>query len=117
MLKVLRLSTSTLPFRSNSTAARRGQRQPPEMILLGHLAELLMLHDLEHPEGDRQRREENGNDVLKPGEPHGEAAAVLRHHYGCCRHIRLSAVRSPQSAVRMFRMKPDRGLRDAGTES
>ena len=35
-------------------AARRRQRQPPQVVVLGHLAELFVLRDLEDPEPDRR---------------------------------------------------------------
>ena len=64
-------------------AARRRQRQPPEMILLGHLRELLVLRDLEHPERHGEHGEQHGDDELERRQPHRQAAAVFRHHHGC----------------------------------
>ena len=88
-------------------AAWRGQRQPPKMIFLGHLPELLVLHDLEHPERHCQRREEDGDDVLERRQPHRQAAAVLRHHHRCCRHIRRGPVASSQLPVASSQVEED----------
>ena len=63
-------------------AARRRQRQPPHVVVLRHLPELLVRGDLEHPERDRERREENRNDVLNDGEPLRQAAAIVRSYGG-----------------------------------
>ena len=49
-----RFSTSTLRSRSNTTPARRPQRQRPLMVVLRHLLELRVLHDLQHPEAHRR---------------------------------------------------------------
>ena len=37
-------------------AARRAQRERPLVVVLGHLLELRVLHDLQHPEADGQHR-------------------------------------------------------------
>jgi hypothetical protein len=45
--------------------ARRSEGKRPLMVVLGHLLELRVLHHLQHPEADRQHREQDGDDVLQ----------------------------------------------------
>jgi hypothetical protein len=58
----------------------RRQRQLPHVVLFRHLPEFLVLRDLEHPERDRQRGEQDGDDVLQRRQPHRKAAAIVGHH-------------------------------------
>ena len=66
-------------------AARRRQRQSAEMVFFGHLAELLVLGDLENPESDRQRRKRHRDDVLQHRQPRRQAAAIVGQEVG--RHV------------------------------
>ncbi len=61
-------------------AARRAQRQRPLVIVLGHLLELRVLHDLQHPEADGQHREHHDHDVLQDRQPDGDLAAIFNSH-------------------------------------
>ena len=54
MLNEVRFSTTTRPWRSKMTP-RGAQRQRPLMVVLGHLAELVVLRDLEEPEPAHQQ--------------------------------------------------------------
>ena len=65
MLNEWRFSTSTFAVAVEHDAARRAQRERPLMVVLRHLLELRVLHDLEHPEADRQHREHADDDVLQ----------------------------------------------------
>ena len=58
-------------------AARRAQGQRALMVVLGHLFELRVLRDLQHPETDREDREESRDDVLKDRQPGDDAAAIF----------------------------------------
>ena len=71
-----------LPVPVEQHATRRRQRQPPHVVVLRHLPELLVRGDLEHPERDRQRGEDNRDNVLNHGEPLRQAAAIVRSYGG-----------------------------------
>src|SRR5262245_24614034 len=58
-------------------AARRTQRERPLMIVLGHLLELLVLHDLQHPEAHRENGEQPDHQVLEDGQPGADTAALF----------------------------------------
>ena len=68
-------------------AARRRQGQAADVVVLRHLAEPLVLGDLENPEPHRQRRKGDGDQILQHGQPQRQAAAVVRQHAGV-RHTR-----------------------------
>ncbi len=82
MLKVFWFSTRTLPVAVEQHAARRRQRQLPEVVVLRHLAELLVLRDLEDPEPHGERRKRDRHDVLQDRQPERQAAAIVRHQGG-----------------------------------
>ena len=56
---------------------RRAQRERTLVVVLGHLLELLVLHDLQHPEAHREHREHDRGEVLENAQPHSDAATVL----------------------------------------
>ncbi len=64
-------------------AARRRQRQPPQMVVVGHLQEPLVLRDLEEPERDAQQRENQGHRILNRRQPQRQVSAIVGHHGGC----------------------------------
>ena len=87
MVNELRFSTSTFAVAIEHDAARRPQRDGALMIVLGELLELLVLHDLEVPEAERENREDDGKAHLQHHEPNGDAPTIFdgcrefRHRY------------------------------------
>ena len=65
-------------------AARRRQRQAPAVVVLRHLVELLMLRDLEHPEGDGEHRKQRRHDDLHRGQPQAQISPVVWLAAGYC---------------------------------
>ena len=59
-------------------AARRAQRQRPLVVVLGHLLELRVLDDLQHPEADRQHRKQHGDQVLEHAQPEAACGDLQR---------------------------------------
>ena len=76
-----------LPVAVEEDAARRAQRERPLVVVLRHLLELGVLHDLQEPEADAERGEHHDAAHLQDGQPDGDAAAI----FGEC-HICESAV-------------------------
>ena len=58
--------------------ARRAQRERPLMIVLRHLEEFLVLHDLQHPEAHREDRENDRNDRLQRRQPDADPPTIFR---------------------------------------
>ncbi len=67
-----------LPVAVEEHAARRRQREPPAVIVLRDLPELLMLRHLERPERDDEQGKDRRDQELDPRQPHTEVAPVVR---------------------------------------
>ena len=97
MLNEWRFSTSTA-VAVEQDAARRAQRQRPLVVVLGHLFELRVLDDLEHPEARRPGPQNDRDDDApagRSGEP--RAPAIFGTHRCHCVVSRRLTVRSPAS--------------------
>ena len=84
MVNELRFSTSTVAVAIEHHAARRAQRNRALMVVLGELAELLVLDDLEVPEAEGEDREHDGTAHLQHDETNREAAPI----FNWCREFR-----------------------------
>ena len=73
MLNEWRFWTSDRAVAIEHDAARRAQRQRPLVVVLGQLLELGVLHDLQHPEAHRQRREQHRDQDLEDRQPRADA--------------------------------------------
>jgi hypothetical protein len=58
-------------------AAWRAQRERALMVVLGHLLELRVLHDLEYPEAHRKEGKQRGDGVLSHTQPDPDAPPFL----------------------------------------
>ena len=83
-----------LPVAVEQHASRRREWQPAAVVVVRHLVELLMLRDLKHPEGHRQRRKYGRHDDLQRRQPEAQVAAIVDWEVGVGRHFRV-----PNSAV------------------
>ena len=61
--------------------ARRAQRQRPLNVVFGHLLELRVLHDLQHPEADRQRRKDDDEPVLEDAQADADPPPILMQRH------------------------------------
>jgi hypothetical protein len=73
-------------------AARRAQRDRAQAVVVRHLPVLLVLHDLQQPEADGQRREADDRANLQRGDPRVQALPIfvgarVQHHH--CLRLRL----------------------------
>ena len=80
-----RFSTSTRPLRSKSTPRGARSGQLALVVVLGHLAELLVLDDLEEPEASDEQAEEHDDRHPHPGNAGRERLAFFdessRRHF------------------------------------
>ena len=60
-------------------AARRAERNGPQMVVLGHLAVLLVVGHLREPEADPERDEHHGDDVLNRRQPEARIPPIVRN--------------------------------------
>ena len=77
MLYEWRFSTRTLPLRSKTHPARCAQGERALVVVLRHLLELLVLHDLQNPEAHGQHREQPQHDILQDVQADADAASIL----------------------------------------
>ena len=61
--------------------ARRRQRQAAHVIVFRHLAEALVMGDLEHPERHGECGKSRGQQILQHAEPKRQRPPVIRLHW------------------------------------
>ena len=75
--------------------ARGPQRERPLMVVLRHLLVLRVLGDLQYPETDRERREQQDPPNLKGHEPRADASAIFCYCHK--RSLKESGIRNRES--------------------
>jgi len=73
------LAGGTAPARTKPEPAP--QRERALVVVFRHFLELVVLHDLQHPEARRQSGECHGDDVLEDRETRSDAAALFNHRH------------------------------------
>ena len=90
--------------------ARRAQGEGALVVVLGQFLVLDVLHHLQHPEADRQHREQPGDDVLEHRQADTGAASLFDGHKSLLEFSALTA-RAGRGDVPRLRAKAQRSGR------